>query len=176
MKQAFSPQEGKGQVRTEAWSGPESLQKALIPTRGYAPGKKGPLYTQSLAERQAVEGVPRGPPWPPDQPAQGLSTGTPLPQLWRVQGVTKPAPLAECVSSSRREPLQGSGMAGTPSELETHKHLCEQRTPSRQETAGGPGEGQEAGLLQAWHPGRPKAQRGAGPGTGGCPGSAGPDL
>ena len=105
LKQAFSPREGKGQVRTEAWPGPESLQKALIPTRGYAPGKKGPLYTQSLTERQAVEGVPRGPPWPPDQPAQGLSTGAPLPQLRRVQGVTKPAPLAECVSSSRREPL-----------------------------------------------------------------------
>lgn len=84
------------------------------------------LYTQSLAERQAVEGVPRGPPWPPDQPAQGLSSGSPLPQLRRVQGATKPAPLAECVSSSRRELPQGSGVAGTPSELEIHKHPCEQ--------------------------------------------------
>lgn len=151
--------------------GPKSLQKALILMHGYAPCKKGPLYTQRLAEHQAVEGVPRGPPWPPDQLAQGLCTGLPLPQLRRVQGATKPAPLAEHVSSSRGEPLRGSGVAGTPSELETHKHLREQRTPWRQETAWGPGEGQEAGLLQARHPGRPKGQRGAGPVTGGPGGS-----
>lgn len=107
-----------------------------------------------------MEGVPRGPPWPPDQPAQGLSTGAPLPQLRRVQGATKPAPLAECVSSSRRELLQGSGVAGTPSELETHKHLCEQRTPSRQETAGGGGAGGGPG---GWAPAGPAPRETQGP-------------
>ena len=96
LKQAFSPREGKGQVRTEAWPGPESLQKALIPTRGYAPGKKGPLYTQSLTERQAVEGVPRGPPWPPDQPAQihlVTAAGASLSTSWqkpRCRGRARP--------------------------------------------------------------------------------------
>lgn len=39
-------------------AGPKALKK-LYYRRAVAPAKKGPLYTQSLAERQAVEGVPR---------------------------------------------------------------------------------------------------------------------
>lgn len=58
------------------------------------------------------------PPWPPDQPAQGLSSGSPLPQLWVVQGVTKPAFLVPSFSSCQREPQVGAGAAGNPSELE----------------------------------------------------------
>lgn len=73
-----------------------------------------------------MEGVPGGTPWPPDQPAQGLSTGLPLPQLCMVQGATKSAPLAGGVSSSHREPQVGSGEAGTLRELGTCKHTCEQ--------------------------------------------------
>lgn len=84
------------------------------------------LYTHRTSpERQAVEGVPEGPPRLPNQPAQGLSGGLPLPQLCRAQGVTKPAPLADDISSSHREPQVGSGGAGTSSELGTRKHACE---------------------------------------------------
>ena len=72
-----------------------------------------------------MEGVPSGPPRPPDQPAQGLSAGSPLPQLRVVRGVSKPAPLADGISR-RRESQVGSSMAVTPSELGTHKHTREQ--------------------------------------------------
>lgn len=108
------------------------------------------LYTRRTSpERQAVEGVPEGPPRPPNQPAQGLSGGSPLPQLCRVQGVTKPAPLADGISSSHREPQAGSGGAGTSSELGTHKHACEQV-------------GQVGGSWQGWagSPG-PRCQQGS---------------
>lgn len=62
------------------------------------------------------------PPWPPDQPAQGLSAGSPLPQLWVVPGITKPALLASDISSCQREPQLGAGAADTPSELEDNEY------------------------------------------------------
>lgn len=62
-------------------------------------------------------------PWPPDQPAQGLSAGSPLPQLWVVQGVTKPAFLASGIFSWQRESQAGAGAAGTPSELEDNEYM-----------------------------------------------------
>lgn len=63
------------------------------------------------------------PPWPPDQPAQGLSAGSPLPQLRAVQGVTKPAFLTSGISSCQWEPRVGSGASGTPSELEDNEYV-----------------------------------------------------
>lgn len=107
--------------------GPKSLRNTLILKRGCSPHRKGPLYTRRISlEGRAAEGVSSGPPRPPDQPAQGLSAGSPLPQLCMVQGTTKPAPLADGVSTSHRELQVGSGGAGTLRELGTCKHTCEQ--------------------------------------------------
>lgn len=129
--------------------GPESLQKPLIPMRGCCPHRKGSLYTRRTApERQAVEGVPSGHPRPPDQPAQGPSAGSPLPQPCMVQGVTKPAPLANGISSSCREPQGGSNTAGTPSELGAHRHTGEQARQEHPGSGGSWGAG-AAGLNKA---------------------------
>lgn len=57
--------------------------------------------------------------------AQGLAAASPLPQLCMVQGVTRPAPLADGISSSHRELQVGSGGIGTPGKLGTCKHTGE---------------------------------------------------
>lgn len=80
-----------------------------------------------------MEGVPSGLPQPPDQPAQGLSTGSPLPQLRGVQGVTRPAPLADRISSRRREPQRVSGVAGAPSELGTQTRVSSEAPRGRRQ-------------------------------------------
>lgn len=102
---------------TEKQLGPERLQNTLMLRLGAVHMAK-PLYTRRASpERQAVEGVPVGPPQPPHQRAQGPSAGMPLPQLRMVQGVAKPTPLAVGISSSHREPQVGSDGAGTLCEL-----------------------------------------------------------
>lgn len=66
MKQAFSTQEGKGQVRTEAWQGPKP-QKALLQLWQVRSAKKGTSHThRPHLSNQAVERSQRTS-QPPDQ-------------------------------------------------------------------------------------------------------------
>lgn len=81
------------------------------------------LYPVRPSSSYTVEAAHGRPPWPPDQPSQGLSAGSPLPQLWVVQGVTKPAFLASGISSCQRESQVESDATGTPSELEDNEYI-----------------------------------------------------
>lgn len=154
-KEAIGPlggtiNQGRGVATAQSKQlGTTSLPKTLILMRRRFPHRKVSFYIHRTSlQRRAVEGVPGGPLWPPYQPAQALSAGSPLPQLRMVQGVTKPAPLADGISSSRREPQVGSGVVGTPRELGTHKHTCEQgRAMNIHEVGGSQGtRGQESDL------------------------------
>lgn len=83
-----------------------------------------------------MDGVLGGCPWPPDQPAQGLSAGSPLPQLWGVQGATESALPVDGISSSRREPQIGCSMAGPACELEDTGTRMAGPGPWRRQEAG----------------------------------------
>lgn len=105
-------------------------QNTLILMCGCHPHRnRSPLQDQAQARQW--KRPTGGPPWPPDQPAQGLSAGSPLPQLRVVQGVTKPAFLTSGISSCQREPRVGSGASGTPSELEDNEYVVSDQDGER---------------------------------------------